>query len=87
LLRSGSFPVNEEEIDQIMAHHLLKTGRSHKQQLPKTLIIPKEQAADALCREAERQKITVVRVPEKELLIFTREARDSFKERVGTGDS
>lgn len=65
------------------ARRLLKTGESHKKGLPRTLLIPKEQKADAFAQEAARQKITVARVPEDELLVFMGEARAGFRERFG----
>ena len=68
------------------SRHLLEMGRSYKQQLPKTLFIAKEQTADVLAREARRQNIEVVRVPESELMLLIGEARDSFDERFGAGN-
>ena len=67
------------------AKRLLQEGQAHKQQLPKTLFIPSDQPAAFLTLEAERQGITVVRVPEDQLLVFIGEARVSFKERFGGG--
>jgi hypothetical protein len=64
---------------------LLKEGQAHKQQLPKTLFIPSDQPANLLTVEAERQGITVVRVPEDQLLLFVGEAREGFKEHFGAG--
>jgi len=68
------------------SRRLLDLGRSHKQQLPKTLFIAREQTADVLEREAGRQKIEVVRVPESELTLLIGEARDLFHERFGAND-
>ena len=64
---------------------LIKSGKSHKQQLPKTLYIPENLAADVLCTEAERNGIVVVRVPEEQLLVFIGEAREGLKEHIGGG--
>lgn len=66
---------------------LLKQGQDHKQQLPKTLFIPNDQPANFLTSEAERQGITVVRIPEDQLLPFIGEAREGFKERFGGGNT
>ena len=67
------------------ARRLLKEGQAQKQQLPKTIFIPSAQPAQILATEAERQGITVVRVPESQLLLFIGEAREGFRERFGGG--
>ncbi len=67
------------------ARRLLKKAHAHKQEMPKTLFIPSDQPANNLALEAERQKVTVVRVPEDQLLLFIGEAREGFKERFGGG--
>ena len=67
------------------ARRLLKEGQAHKQQLPKTLFISREQPADFLAFEAERQGITVVRVPENQLLHFIGEAIEGFREHFSGG--
>ena len=68
------------EPSKLEARRLLKKGRAHKSELPKTLFIPSAQTATLLATEAARQGITVVRVPEDQLLLFTAEAREGFKE-------
>lgn len=60
---------------------LLKNAKRHKQQLPGTLFVPREDVADRVILEATQQSIEVVRVPESELIIFIAEARDAFAER------
>ena len=74
---------NENEPSQLEIRRLLKTGQSHKQQLPQTLFVAREQPSDSIGREATRQGISVVQVPESELLIFIGEAREGFRERFG----
>src|ERR1017187_1011327 len=74
---------NEIAPSKLEVRRLLKKGQAHKQELPKTLFIPIDQPADILAVEAERQNITVVRVPEDQLLPFIGEARELFKERFG----
>ena len=76
--------VSAPEPSKIEMKRLLKEGQSHTQQLPKTLFVPKEQPAKLLAVEAEHQGITVIRVPENQLLPFIGEARDGFKERFGS---
>jgi hypothetical protein len=83
ILGSEFIPARAAEPSEMEARRLLKKGQSHKQQLPRTLFIASEQTADALAEEAIRQKITVTRVPENELLVFLGVARDAFKERFG----
>ena len=63
----------------------MKAGHSHKQQFPKKLFIPTNQAADLLSVEAKRNKIFVDRVPEDQLLIFIGEAREGFQQHVSGG--
>jgi hypothetical protein len=83
ILSSLPIIVNVAEPSKIESIRLLKDGLAHKQQLPKTLFIPSTQPANHLTVEAERQGITVVRIPENQLLLFIGEARASFKERFG----
>lgn len=73
------------EPTEMEVRRLIKSGKSHKQQLPKTLYIPDNQAADVLCNEAERNGIAVVRVPEDQLLVFISEAREGLKAHIGGG--
>lgn len=75
----------QAEASMTEVRQLLKEGRAHKQELPKTLFIPAEQASSNLTLEAERQKVTVVRVSEDQLLLFIGEVREAFKERFGGG--
>ena len=81
ILGSDFIPVTEEEPTQAQFRRLLKNAQRHKQQLPKTLFVPREDVADRITREAADQNIDVVRIPESELLCFIREARKSFAER------
>lgn len=76
---------DSSEPSQLESKRLLKSGHSHKQQFPKKLFIPDNQAADLLSVEAERNKIIVVRVPEEQLLIFIGEAREGFQQHVSGG--
>jgi hypothetical protein len=83
ILGTEFIPVGDLEPSQAHSRSLLKKGQSHKQQLPTTLFIPSEDAADFLVQEAGRQKIQVLRVPEIELVVFTGEVRQGFAERFG----
>ena len=78
--------VNSREPSQLESKRLLKTGQSHKQQYPNKIFIPTNQAASILSKEAELQGITVVHVPEEQLLMFINEARKGFQEHVGGGE-
>lgn len=60
---------------------LLKNAESHKQQLPKKLLVPSGDVADVMTSEATRRNVEVVRVPESELVVFTEEARQAFAEQ------
>lgn len=77
--------VTSSEPSEMEVKRLLNRGKSHKQQLPKTLYIPESLAADVLCTEAERDGIAVIRVPEEQLLVFIGEAREGLKEHIGGG--
>lgn len=81
ILGSEFIPATAAEPTQLECRRLLKKARSHKQQLPRTLLISREDAADQLASEATRQNVDVVRVPESELLIFIGEARELFAQR------
>jgi hypothetical protein len=77
--------VTSAEPSEMEVKRLIKSGKSHKHQLPKTLYIPDNQAAGVLCAEAERNGIAVVRVPEDQILVFISEAREGLKEHIGGG--
>jgi hypothetical protein len=83
ILSSASIPAIAMEPSILESRRLLNEGQVRKQQLPKTLFIPDDQPATSLSAEAERQGITVVRVPENQLLLFIGEAKEGFKERFG----
>lgn len=85
ILGSEFVAASEEGASQLEIRRLLKKGKSHKNQLPKTLLLAREQAGGSIEREVERQKIMVVRVPENELLVFIGEARVGFRKRFGSG--
>ena len=85
ILGSEFVPVTAAEPTPPQFRRLLKAGQRHKEQLPKTLLIAREDMADLITREATHQNITVVRVPESELLIFIAEARQGFAERFEEG--
>jgi hypothetical protein len=81
MLSSEFIPTTAAEPTQAAFHRLLKNAKRHKQQLPRTLFVPREDVADRVTLEATQQSIEVVRVPESELLIFIGEAREAFAER------
>ncbi len=86
ILTSALIPINEVDTSKLESRRLLKKAHAHKRKMPKTLFIPSEQTANNLALEAERQKVTVVRVPEHQLLLFIGDAREGFKERFGGRD-
>ena len=81
ILGSAFIPVTAAEPTRAQFRRLLKDAKRHKQQLPKTLFVPREDVADQATLEATQHSIDVVRVPESELLIFIGEAREGFAER------
>ena len=86
ILTSALVSTNEPGPSKTEARRLLKEAHAHKQAMPKTLFVPRERPADNMALEAERQRITVVRVPEDQLLLFIGEAREGFRERFGGGN-
>lgn len=85
ILATEFIRADSPEPSQLESRRLLKGGQSHKQQFPKKLFIPTNQAADILCSEAEQNKIVVVRVPEDQLLLLIGEAREGFQQHVSGG--
>ncbi len=85
ILALEMIPVNAVELSKLEARRVLKKGHAHKQELPQTLFIPTDHPADNLAAEARRRKITVVRVPEDQLILFIGEAREGFNECFGGG--
>lgn len=83
ILSTLSVSAMAEQLTELESKELLEKGWIHKQELPKTLIIPNHQVAKLLQIEAESQGITVVRVPEDQLILFIGEARTGFKEHLG----
>jgi hypothetical protein len=81
ILGSELILVTAAEPTRTQFRSLLKKARLHKQQLPKTLFIAREDIADLMTQEAVRRKINVVRVPESDLLVFIAEARQGFAQR------
>lgn len=73
--------VTAAEPTRAQFRRMLTNAKRHKQQLPRTLFVPREDVADRVTREAEQQGIDVVRIPERELLVFIGEAREGFAER------
>ena len=85
ILGSSPIPSSVAELTRMEAKRMLKQGKAHKNQLPKTLYIPDGQSAEQLKIEAESQGISVVHTPEDQLLLFIGEAREGFRERFGGG--
>jgi hypothetical protein len=81
ILSSELIPVASPEPQEDQFRRLLEKARSHKQQLSKTLIVAREDAADLMTRVATDHDIEVVRVSASELLPFIGEAREGFAEQ------
>lgn len=81
ILGSESIPASAAEPTRAEFRRLLKDAKRHKQQLPRTLFVLREDVTDQVTLEATQQSIEVVRVPESELLIFIGEAREAFAEQ------
>jgi len=74
-------PAGAGEPSSMYSRRLLKSSQKHNQQLPRTLFITEGDVADLFTREAIRQKIDVVPVPEADLFVFIGEARQGFAQR------
>ena len=83
ILTTVFVPAKDNQISKLQARRLLKKGSEHKHALPETLFIPSGKPADNLTHEARRQDVTVVRIPEDQLMVFIGEAREGFKEHLG----
>jgi hypothetical protein len=83
IVSSAMIPTSETGPSQLESKRMLKQGKAHKNGLPKELIIPNEQHADFLASEAERLSITIVRLPESQLQVYTKEAREAFRDNFG----
>ena len=83
ILTTAFVPAKDMQVSKLEARRMLKKGSEHKHKLPATLFIPSGEAAEALTHEAQRQSVTVVRVPEDQLMIFIGEAREGFKGHFG----
>lgn len=87
ILGTEMIPSSEAEPSQLEARRLLKAGKKHKMKLPSKLFLPVGYFQTFLSAEATRQGISVVSVPENQLLVFIGEARQGFREHVQKGPS
>jgi hypothetical protein len=78
-------PVGPSGPTEMEAKGLLDEAQSDNRSLPTTLFISDGHPARILAAEAQRQGITVVPVPDDQLVMFLAEARRSFRERFGGG--
>ena len=83
MLSAVMIPVRSCEASATAAKELLTAGSRHNGSLPSTLFIASGQPASHVTSLAEKSGIAVVRVPESELAVFIREAREGFEEHVG----
>lgn len=81
ILGSTLIPSTAAEPTNAQFRALLKDAQRHKNQLPNTLFVAREDVANLIAREATHQNIDVVRVPENELAIFIEEARQGFAQQ------
>jgi hypothetical protein len=85
ILSSTLFPARNVQPSKADVRSLLKQASAHKKALPKRLLLPIGQFAAVLAAEAERQGIGVVRVPDRQLLVFVGEAQAGFEAQFGGG--
>ena len=83
ILCSDLVPIQSLGLSHEDARRLLQQGRSHEQRMPKTLYVSTKHGSEELCLEAAQENIEVVMVPERDLLVFIGEARETFRERFG----
>ncbi len=82
ILGTAFVPASDSEPSVFEARRLFKVGWSHKKHHPVTLFTPTGQFQTTLPAEAARHGITVVSVRESELLAFTGDAREGFREHM-----
>ena len=80
ILGNVFIPVGASEPSEVDATRLLKEGWSHKKQYPTTLFVPRGQFTTGLTVAAERHHISVEAVPESQLTVFVRDAREGFQD-------
>jgi hypothetical protein len=85
ILSSTLIPAGNAEPSTMEVRRLLKQASAHKKGLPERLLLPNGQFTAVLPIEAERQGIAVVRVPERQLLVFVGEAQSGFEAQFGRG--
>ena len=85
ILSQALWEAGESEPSLLAIQRLIAEARAHKGQLARTLLIPNGQFTARFPAEAERQGITVKRVPEDELMVYIGEAREAFEEYFGGG--
>lgn len=85
ILGNEFISIESAELSQAEASRLFENALSHKQQLPKSLLIPETLAATNLRSVAKQTGISTKLVPEDELLGFISEAREGFKQHVSSG--
>jgi len=83
ILSSSPVSAKSDEPSKLESRRLLKQGKAHKKKGPKKLFVPSEQPATLLADEAKRLSISVVYIPEDQLLPIIGEAREGFRERFG----
>lgn len=83
ILSSDLIPAEAAGPTQLEFRHLVESAQRDGQQLPGTLFVPPGEFFEKLVAEATKEGIEVVTVSERELLIFTGEARQGFAEQFG----
>ena len=83
IVSTALVPVGITGPSKVEAKRLFQEGQTHNQQLPATLFLSGGQPAKFLAAEAKRQGITVVPIPDDQLVMFVGEAREGFRERFG----
>lgn len=80
ILGMALIPVTAAEPTRTQFRKMLKDALRHKQRLPKTLFVTREDVADLVTIKATEQNIDVFRVSGNELPIFAGEARQAYAE-------
>lgn len=80
ILGTALVSADTSEPNELEARRLFKDAWAHKRGYPKTLILPTDRYGTALTAEAKRQRVSVVAVNENQLLVFTGEARQGFRQ-------
>jgi len=85
ILSMAFVPVQAASLTAEEVGRWMEEAHAHENEWPKLLLIQSTPAADGMIGKAEGLGISVRVVPESQLDIFVRDAKEGFNERFGSG--